>query len=124
MYDVPSLICCIPCFIYLCYVLYIYAMFHILMPCFIYLRLDLYIYAMIYIYLCHVLYIYAMFYIFMSISIHVASLFIYAAPRFSFLLYCLLSFMLYQRKFMLYQDLSAVPLFPLPYTMRSYHHLQ
>ena len=39
----------------------------------------------------------------MSISIHVASLFIYAAPRFSFLLYCLLSFMLYLHKFMLHQ---------------------
>ena len=58
----------------------------------------------------------------MSISIHVASLFIYAAPGFPFLLYCLLSFMPYQHKFMLhqhnkfmmYQDLSAVPLFHYP----------
>ena len=115
-----------------CHVLYIYAMFHIFMPCFIYWCHDLYIYAMIYIYLCHVLYIYAMFYIFMSISIHVASLFIYAAPRFPFLLHCLLSFMLYQHKFMLhqynkfmlYQDLSAVPLFPSYHTVRSYHHLK
>ena len=44
----------------------------------------------------HFLYIYAMFYIFMpcfmSILIHIVLLFIYAAPRFSFLLYCLLSF--------------------------------
>ena len=55
-----------------------------------------------FIYLCHVLYIKAMFYIFMSISIHVASLFIYAAPRFPYLLHCLLSFMVYQHKFMLH----------------------
>ena len=28
MYDVPSLICCMPCFIYLCHVLYIYVNFN------------------------------------------------------------------------------------------------
>ena len=44
---VPSLICCMPCFIYLCHVSYIYAMIYIFMPCFIYL--------------CHVLYIYVNF---------------------------------------------------------------
>ena len=49
-YDAPSLICCMPCFIF---------------------------YAIFYIYLCH-------FYVFISISIHVASLFIYAAPTFPF----------------------------------------
>ena len=48
-----------------CHVSYIYAMFHIFMPCFIYLCYDSYIYAMICVYLCHVLYIYVMFYIFM-----------------------------------------------------------
>ena len=95
MYEVPSLIC----FIYLCHVLYIYAMFHLFMPFFIY------IYAMFYIYLCHVLYIcamfyiYAMFFILMSISIYVH----YYAPRFGFLLYCLLSFMLYQHIFTFHQ---------------------
>ena len=108
-----------PCFkqsIYLCDALYNYAMFYIsichilyiFMPCFIYLSHVLYIYAMFYIftrwftYLCHVLSIYAMFYIFMSISIHVASLFIYAATRFPYLLHCLISFMVYQHKFMLH----------------------
>ena len=35
------------------------------------------------------------------------------------------TFMLYRdHKFMLYQDLSVVPLFPSPHTVRSYHHLR
>ena len=63
---------------------------------------------------------------------HVASLFIYARPRFPFFLYFLLSFLLYlhkfmlyqHNKFMLYQDFSVVPLFPSPQTVRSYHNLQ
>ena len=103
MYDVPSLICCMPCFIYLCHDSYIYAMICIYLCHVLYIYVMFYIFMPWFIYLCHVLYIYAMFYIFMSISIHVASLFIYAAPRFPFLLYCVLSFMLYQLKFMLYQ---------------------
>ena len=70
MYDVPSLICCMPCFIYLCHVSYIYAMFYIFMPWFIYLCHDLHIFMPCFIYLCHVLYIYAMFYIFMSCFIY------------------------------------------------------
>ena len=77
-------------------------MFYIFLPCFIYL--------------CH---------------FHVASLFIYAAPRFQSLLYYFPSFMLRQNKFMLHQhnnfmlhqDLSAVPFFPSPHTVRRYRRL-
>lgn len=77
--------------------------------------------------------------------VHVPSLFIHASPRFPFLWYCSSHFLLYQQKIMLHQDLSAVPLFPSPHTVkrqipkweksiknnpgkniavRSYHHLQ
>ena len=53
-------------FLYLCHVIYIYAMFYIFMPCF-YMSMPCFIC------LCHVLYISAMFYIFMLISIHAAA---------------------------------------------------
>ena len=88
MYDVPSLICCMPCFIYLCHVSYIYAMFYIFMPWFIYLCHDLHIFMPCFIYLCHVLYIYVMFYIFM--------------PCFIYL--CQFQYMLHHYSFMLHQD--------------------
>ena len=84
MNGMPSLICCIPCFIYLCHVSYVYAIIYIFVPRFVCL--------------CHDLYIYAMFYKFMSISIPFALIFIYAAPIFPFLLSCILSHMFYRHK--------------------------
>ena len=66
--------CCMPCFIYLCLVSYIYAMLYIFMPCFIYL--------------CHVSYNNTMFFIFM--------------PCFIYLCQC--QYMLHRYSFMLHQD--------------------
>ena len=69
--------------------IYIYAMFYIFMQCFISLYHDLYIYAI--------------FYIFMPCFIYLCQfqfMLHHYSPRFPFLLYSLLSFMLYQHKFM------------------------
>ena len=116
MYDVPSWMCCMPCFIYLCHVSYIYAMFCIFMPWYIYLCHDLYIFMPCSIYFCHVLYIYAMIYIFMPCFIYLCHvLYIYVnfntcritihlcCTKISIFVVLSLSFLLYQLKFMLYQ---------------------
>ena len=86
-------VCCMPCSIYLCHVLYIYAIFYIFMTWFINL--------------CCVLYFYAVFYIlFMSISIHVTSLLIYAAPRLPF--FVVLSSLIYVVPTQIYVACSMV----------------
>ena len=115
-----------------CHILYIYAMFHIFMPCFIYLCHDLYffvyMYAMFYIFIpcfiysCHLYIFMPMHYIFISISIHVASLFIYAAPRFPFLLHWLLPFMLYQHNFMLHQTQQMYVAIKICQQFHFFHH--
>ena len=93
MYDMPSLILYVAC-----HVLYIYAMFYIFMPSFIYLWHDLYIYVMFYIFMLCFIPVYYL----CQFQCMLHHYWFMLHQDCLFLLYCLLSFMLYQHKFTLH----------------------